>query len=178
MRMELTNERGQETFNNVGWKMLMDLALRHGWKPAGALAPDSDEHAAGGGESGEHDFVQLPQEKLEACELSADDPLAQAIKSVCLQPDDPALDSYFNNAGFRVTAEDARALAEALENALPDVPNHEALTHKTVELPGAPGECLLPLGTPVNPYEWFSGKNKGHLIAFIGFCRQGAFEIW
>jgi hypothetical protein len=40
------------------------------------------------------------------------------------------------------------------------------------------GERGLPLGTPVSPFEWFSGKNKQRLKEFIAFCRQGGFEIW
>jgi hypothetical protein len=46
-----------------------------------------------------------------------------------------------------------------------------------VTLPGTPGG-YLPLGTPVNPCESFSGDNKRHLTAVIEFCRQGEFEIW
>jgi hypothetical protein len=114
--------------------------------------------------------VEAPQARL--------DPLAQAVKSVLCRSNDPVVDSYFKNAGFRVTAEDARCLADALEGTLPDVPNHDALADKAVELPSAPGERFLPLGTPVNPFEWFSGENKRHLVAFMGFCRQGGFEIW
>jgi hypothetical protein len=119
---------------------------------------------------------------LEQSELDPDDPLAQAIKQVVrpvlLHSDDPVIDSYFHNAGFRVTTEHARALADALERALPDVPNHEAAAHKTVELPGFPGERFLPFGTPIDSFEWFSGQNKRHLLDFIAFCRQGEFKIW
>jgi hypothetical protein len=117
---------------------------------------------------------QLPQ----AGEASEDHPLAQVFESLFFHSGDPVLDSYFNNAGFRVTPEDARALAEALERALPDVPRHEALQHRAVTAASAAGERFLPMSTPVNALEWFSGKNRAHLQAFIALCRAGGFGIW
>jgi hypothetical protein len=95
--------------------------------------------------------------------------------------DDPSGDvevpmSYFLNDGLLVRPEDARALADALERALPDVPDHDALEHKTFTHPAEPGVRLIDANTPVNPFEWFSGK-KDRLREFIAFCRKGGFEI-
>src|SRR5262249_2364638 len=125
------------------------------------------------------EFEQLlSPEQREALEAFGDDLLAQVVKSMAIQSEDPLLDSYFNNPGFRVTAGDANALAGALERALPDVPGHDAMAHKVVELEGAPGERFLRNDTPVIPFELFSGPNKVYLKSFIEFCRQGEFNIW
>jgi hypothetical protein len=123
-------------------------------------------------------LVPASQEQDQACEIQAEHPLAQAIKSLFPHTQEPVLNSYHENSGRRVTAEDALALADALERALPDVPSHDALAHKTVEISGAPGERFVPVGTPVTAFEWFSGPNKPSLEPFIAFCRQGSFEIW
>ena len=61
--------------------------------------------------------------------------------------------------GRHVTAEDARALADALERALPDIPGHNALEDKTVWVGQPPVPCI-PFGTPTTPFEWFSGAKK------------------
>jgi hypothetical protein len=79
---------------------------------------------------------------------------------------------------FRVTAQKARAFADALERALPDIPDHDALEHKVVFHPAAPGERLLPFETPVSPFEFFSGEKKERLKEFIALCRRGGLVIW
>jgi hypothetical protein len=158
-------------FTHDGWKMLIDLALQHGWQPAGVQEPDPTEDGA----LDEGDFVELSQGQLQACELPGDHPLAQDVKSLLFPFGDPVLDAYFHNAGLRASAEDARALADSLERALPDVPSHDALADKVVTVGG---ERCLPLGTAVSPFEWFSGANRRHLEEFIALCRQGGFAIW
>jgi hypothetical protein len=182
MTMELIGKQGEELFNDQSWKKLLELALRYGWKPAGAQEPDEEDDLNEEEAFDEEECLQLSVQPMKQSELDPDDPLAQAIKQavqpVPLHSDDPVIDSYFHNAGFRVTTEDARALANALERSLPDVPNHDALKHKAVTIAGAPGERFLPVDTPVNAFEWFGGQNKRHLLDFIAFCRQGEFIIW
>jgi hypothetical protein len=171
--MDLIGKHGETSFTLRGWRSLIQLALTYGWKPRGAIEP---------AEEGESDaavpVLQFTVEELDQYRVPPDDPLAGAAKALSSHSGNPVLDSYFNNAGFRVTPEDARALADALERALPDIPRHEALENKTVTMAGGPGVRFLPIGTPVNPFEWFSGENRAHLQAFIGFCREGGFEIW
>jgi hypothetical protein len=82
---------------------------------------------------------------------------------------------YDTNDGQRVTDEDAAALADALERALPDVPTHDALAHKTREVGGI--RCI-PYDADVSPLEYLSGKGRTRLTEFIRFCRDGGFEIW
>jgi hypothetical protein len=84
--------------------------------------------------------------------------------------------NYFTNDGQRVGDEDARGLAEALERALPDVPDHDALGDKAFYHPALPGVRLVDARTPVNSFEWFAGQ-KDVLKRFIAFCRAGGFEI-
>jgi hypothetical protein len=85
--------------------------------------------------------------------------------------------NYLTGDGQRVTAEDARNLAAALEGALPDVPDHDALTEKAVRI-GELEARVIPAGMPANAFEWFSGKSKPLLVKFITFCRQGGFTIY
>jgi hypothetical protein len=82
---------------------------------------------------------------------------------------------YFTNDDQRVTTEDAAALADALERALPDVPRHEAMAHKTVELPG--GLRVMKADADESPLEWFSGEGRDQLVEFIRYCRAGEFVI-
>jgi hypothetical protein len=178
MIMNLLGEREDKVFNNTGWKLLIELALRYGWKAAGAKEVERKEDFDKDDELDELVLVPASQEQDQACEIQAEHPLAQAIKSLFPHTQEPVLNSYHENSGRRVTGEDALALADALERALPDVPSHDALEHKLVEVPGAPGEGFVPVGTPVTAFEWFSGPNKPFLESFIAFCRQGGFQIW
>jgi hypothetical protein len=152
--------------------MLLDLALRSGWRPAGASQPNHEEEYAA-----EEDDAP-PALELDASdhEIPREHPVAQAVASL-FPSGDAVRNSYFFNDGRRVAAEDARAQTDALEWALPDVPDHDAMEEKTFFHPGLPGVRLVDARTPVNPFEWFSGK-KDILLDFIGYCRLGGFEIW
>jgi hypothetical protein len=73
--------------------------------------------------------------------------------------------SYFSRAEQMVMAEDAVALAHALEVALPDVPKHDAMKNLRTRL------GMLP------DVVWFSGETRGMLESFIRFCHVGGFRI-
>jgi hypothetical protein len=167
MTMDLVGPRGERHFTHQAWRLLLELALGHGWRPAGTLEREPEE------EDGEEEKVELDAAEYE---VPRDDPVAGALAAL-FPTADPVLGSYFFNEGRRVTAADARALADALERALPDVPDHDALKDKAFYHPSLPGVPLLDARTPVNPFEWFSGKKKV-LRSFITFCRRGGFEIW
>jgi len=110
--------------------------------------------------------------------------------------------TYFSNDLQIVTAEDAAALANALETALDDIPDHEIGGEKEVEIDSAekaqkyldaPGysqfKRLLEMSSfeKVEGYklpnvlltspEYFSGGMKQRVISFIRLCRKGAFMI-
>ena len=57
--------------------------------------------------------------------------------------------TYLSNDGQIVTAQDAAALADALERVLDDIPD-----------------------------KYFSDNMKKSVVEFILMCRKGAFEIW
>jgi hypothetical protein len=211
MTMDLSGSQGKEHFNNTSWQMLLDLALRNGWKPAGVvrreLRPedfedetdldqdeedetdldadqddemDEDEEPSALLEEAEEDEDEESEESAEGQAVPIPEEAAQALAALLglSFPSDPVLGLYFCNDGNRVTAEDAAALADALERALPDLPQHDALGHKSFEHPSEPGVRLIRSDTPVNPFEWFSGKNKKRVEEFIAYCRKGGFEIW
>ncbi len=99
---------------------------------------------------------------------------------------------YLTNDGQTVKAEDARALAAALERSLDDIPNENApndwnsLVQFEDDLPEwlSPEERefieeelqdgLLDIMS-MNPREYFAGNEKQYLKQFIRFCRLGSF---
>lgn len=101
---------------------------------------------------------------------------------------------YFTNDGQVVKAEDARALAAALERSLDDIPDEDLPIDWRTEflreddLPEwlSPDEKaiieeelhdgLLDI-LKTSPLEYFAGDEKRHLQALIRFCRLGSFEI-
>jgi len=88
--------------------------------------------------------------------------------------------TYFSNSGQRVTTEDAHALADALEQALPDMPDEDAVAHKMVIVArwhdGTPRRAAKP-GAELSLLERFAaGQQK--LREFIAFCRAEEFAIW
>ena len=79
----------------------------------------------------------------------------------------------------RVTADDARALAAALEQALLDIPRHDALPSGRGALvrEGGRGSRLL-LSAEANLLEWFSGPGRRREVrALIAFSRRGPFRV-
>ncbi|HYT93190.1 MAG TPA: hypothetical protein VEL76_31015 [Gemmataceae bacterium] len=187
MTMDLSGPQGEEHFNNTSWQMLLDLALSNGWKPAGVVRRERTEEELDEDEEETDEMEDEESEEEDEATDEADDedaPLpeetAQALAALLRSsfPSDPVLGMYFCNDGNHVTAEDAAALADALERALPDLPEHDALGHKSFEHPSEPGVRLIRSDTPVNPFEWFSGKNKKRVEEFIAYCRKGGFEIW
>ena len=108
--------------------------------------------------------------------------------------------SYGFNDFQTVTADDAKNLADAIERALPDVPD-KAPTHKFETLRHSDGTpMMMPLiyvrrdkvevikaggvpmralknGESLSHYEHFAGCGKDLLREFITFCRAGAFRI-
>ncbi|PZV04922.1 MAG: hypothetical protein DCF22_25085 [Leptolyngbya sp.] len=83
---------------------------------------------------------------------------------------------YQSNDGQKVTTEDARNMADALEKALADIPDHDALEYKK-ELGG--GILIAPNGPDVSALKWFSGnESKEYVRKFIAYCRAGEFKIY
>ena len=72
--------------------------------------------------------------------------------------------TYLTNDGQIVVAEDALSLAIALEKSLDDIPDFNLEVHPT-DL------------SKINPFQYFAGDEKQHLVDFIRFCRLGSFLI-
>ena len=107
---------------------------------------------------------------------------------------------YFGNEGQTITAEDANALADALEKALDDIPDREvyaSLTTEVIDFVSADQLCELVLehdyvllgADPhlkkatidkagyLNPFVHLSGSYKLAVKDLIALCREGAFFI-
>ena len=84
--------------------------------------------------------------------------------------------NYFQGKGQRVSAEDAAAFADALESALPDLPDHDPLAEKSVgriEAPGFPrilrGVRRRKQGETPRPDRVLQGRRDHDLVgALIG----------
>jgi hypothetical protein len=88
---------------------------------------------------------------------------------------------YFGGRGQRVRQEDAEAIATALEAAMDDIPQFDALGFKVqseIRLPGQEQTIRqLRPGAKVNPFEYFSGRGREAVSAFAEFCREGSYSI-
>ena len=74
--------------------------------------------------------------------------------------------------GDYVSEEEAASLADALEEALPDIPDDDAVGGRTEWI----GDYHLPTAG-VTPTEWFSGAAKIYYKEFIRHCRAGGFTV-
>jgi hypothetical protein len=83
--------------------------------------------------------------------------------------------NYTTNDGQIVCVEDANALANALEAALPNIPDYDTLAKYRV----ADGGIEIAPNPPQAPdADWFSGvEAKAEVVKFIQFCRRGSFRI-
>jgi hypothetical protein len=102
---------------------------------------------------------------------------------------------YFTNDGQMVKAEDARALAAALERSLDDISDDKVPTdwNSLVQFEDDLPEWLSPEEKEfieeelqdglldimkMSPLEYFAGDEKRYLKGLIRFCRLGSFEIF
>ncbi|HSL46918.1 MAG TPA: hypothetical protein VK897_26005 [Anaerolineales bacterium] len=102
--------------------------------------------------------------------------------------------TYLSNDGQTVIAEDALALAAALERTLDDIPDFNIEIQRVVaaqkendrlEQVSAVERAILEAGLEdhlaalieIHPFEYFAGEEKAHLASFIRFCRLGSFTI-
>ena len=74
--------------------------------------------------------------------------------------------------GDYVNEEEAARLANALEEALPDIPDHDAVKGRTEWI----GDYHVPTAN-VTSTEWFSGAAKIYYKEFIRHCRAGGFRV-
>ncbi|MBI4566303.1 MAG: hypothetical protein HY716_16590 [Planctomycetes bacterium] len=88
---------------------------------------------------------------------------------------------YFQPAGQVVSREEARALGQALEAALPFIPDVDVRLARTVEHCTELGQPIarpaLDGGEVFTPLEALSGPGKAHVRAVIEICRAGGFRI-
>ena len=116
MPSQLPDEKNSEVFESVSiwgecgefsmpgsvWLTVLDIAQLYGWKAAGTDAPDPQD----------------PELDLYIAQL-----FEVAITDAPDEFDDPAHDGlYYPPNGQKITPEDAKRLAQALERALPDIP--------------------------------------------------------
>jgi hypothetical protein len=88
---------------------------------------------------------------------------------------------YLEAYGQRMSEADADAFSVALERALPDVPHHDALSHKIIVPPSEAepylwGRDARP-GASINALEEFSGSNRPTFEELITFLR-GSGDVW
>jgi len=170
MGFDFCNDKGGEiSLHGSRWRTAFRLARVYGWHPAGT------EPAAG------------PPEGVKVVRFD----MRNAVRidaPASLQPPDPELgdDSwpgyYFYNDRQQVSETDARALATALERAMPELPNEDLCPCEKLKLFDGHGQPIelevLTDDAEDDPKLYWSGsEKKAYLQKFIDFCRQGRFAI-
>ena len=161
MGMDLSGAGGFQRFSITSWGKILELAYEYGWKPQGTEAP----------------------------QLAFYNPETGEIQQISPDPDTWNSDNYFTNDFQWVTEADAANIADALEQALDDMPDFDTdekrVEYGPGELPASPierplvdqGFVIEAPNASLSPVEYFSGEAKQKVRDFIGFCRAGEFRI-
>src|SRR5215204_5808731 len=163
MGMYLSGAGGYQRFSSTSWWKIFELAYDYGWKPQGT------EPAQWYDANGELD------------------------KQMSFDPDTWNSNNYFTNDFQVVTETDAANIADALQQALDDIPDSDT-TREWVQ-PGPDDPVMAFAESPaerasleqgyfvdlpadsLSPVDYFSGKGKQRVRDFIRFCQAGAFCI-
>src|SRR5437016_3768833 len=102
MTMDLFGAQGERTFTNTAWRKLIQLAVQHGWEPAGAAPPAGRVETAAAEEESNRaepcEETRLGQRLQERCERNPEevgpilDEMARESRQLAGIPD---IDSYF-----------------------------------------------------------------------------------
>lgn len=76
-----------------------------------------------------------------------------------------------------VGEEDARQIAAALRQALDDIPDHDAMQHKTKTIYVSAMPVRVTTTHEYSPIEFLGGSNKAIVQRVIALCDQGSFYI-
>ena len=161
--MDLHGAGGYQRFDRTSWCKILELAYSYSWRPQGT-------------EPG-----QWYDENGELC------------KQISPDPDTWDSNNYFSNDYQWVTETDAANIADALQQALDDIPDFDT-SRKWVQpepddllwdLAESPAErAKLEQGffvdldaDSLSPVDYFSGEVKQIVRDFIRFCQAGAFCI-
>lgn len=160
MGMDLLGTGGDFRLNNISWRYVLALVRQHGWEPAG---------------------TELPQLTLYNRDDTVDEGATRRVYQEAAEDWDGG---YSSNDGQWVTDEDARNMAEALEQALPHIPDEETVGLRAASTEIRDGRKVRAGGIDLEMLEyltaidWFSGAGKQSLRDFISYCRAGGFTIW
>lgn len=167
----------------TSWHMALELARDNGWLYAGTLPP-------AGGKRTEEPTGRVG-EPAGAGEGAGDRRVVCGGRLWIDWSRDRTADAWDGNylipSGQHVSGEDARALAGALEQALPAVPDEGVRGLKPGGRP-VPRDMRHWFRSPsagplserqqaLDASEWFSGTGKQQVRDLIAFCREGGFRV-
>ena len=156
MGMDLNGAGGYFRWHISDWPKVMKLAFENGWEPLGDEAPKGAPELEASLPHGTQRFADRDESEMS-------DAIAETIMQIvdrleAERPKNIPLD-YLCNDGRRVSAEEASAIADALEKALEKVPRAKpAATNDYRDLDS------------LENYE-------AHVREFIMYCRKGHFYI-
>jgi hypothetical protein len=164
----LRGEQGDFWFTLHSWAQVLDMANLNGWIPAKTKPPewpvDNEEYNRMVAESGG---------RVEFFALENDE--GEEVFTGYLYPPGRWHGGYLTAERQRVTAEDARQMAEALEEVLEEVPERDQYGSF---IPRNKEERVQQVAQDDITFdEWFSGPAREHLRKFIEFCRAGEFIV-
>jgi hypothetical protein len=144
MGFELYGRSQKLHISHYYWHRLLELAYTNGWKPRGIIRPYlPSDFLDRSSKSGSHGSQEVDLHPNSECTLNdsqgdtsakqfdiykyfAGNELVRALESAFPEPVGPYMD-YLSNDYHKVSAEDAKAIADALENALPNIADSEAV---------------------------------------------------
>ena len=164
----LRGEQGDFWFTLHSWAQVLDMANLNGWVPAKTRPPewpvDNEEYNRMVGESGG---------RVEFFALQNDE--GEEVFTGYLYPPGRWHGGYLTAERQKVTAEDARYMAEVLEEVLEEVPERDQYDPF---VPESDEERIHQVAEDdVTFDDWFSGPARKHLKDFIEFCRAGEFIV-
>lgn len=170
MTIELIRE-GDNTFHFLYfgiWQKVLELARMYGWQPEGTSEPPNWREQKAAREHEQQDFDPYEPQAKES----------DALPEVWMGQYDLYL-------GEQVNAHDADAIADALQQALDDLPDND-MPDRTIETEMEEIDqenqisisfYIIEPNKALNLFEVFGGQYKQELIDFIAFCRRGGFHI-
>ena len=159
--ISVTDSLVVKEYSSSDWRKVLHLALRYGWKPLGTTGSQVKASLKVGDGPFDEDTWLFNLDSDTG--IPSNHPLAYS-PDVMLYCEDPVIRSYYQFLN-QVSPEDAMALANALERALPHIP--DGPTGYQVHMPGA----------LFNPADWFAKSHRVLLDEMIAFCKRGGFEI-
>ena len=87
------------------------------------------------------------------------------------------LDYYLRRPPEVIPESDSRAIAEALERAIPDLPDEEWTGGSIAGTPSMVTHDPVPYGPDPDPQSYFGGERRRIVEEFVALCQRGDLQV-